>query len=227
MTWRPLKGIKRPAIAWAIPAKETPSILLDVGATVDCQPVHLYQFAVMGAAFAEHVMRVQNPRVGLLNIGEEATKGNEVTLKAAELLNDSPLNFCGNAEGNDLVGNDFDVLVCDGFVGNIVLKFAEALAEWLLKSIKGEVSKSALAILGALAMKPVLQSFKRRIDYAEYGGAPLLGLNGVCIICHGSSNDKAIANAVGAAVDTVRHEVNAHIQAKLGEKLVAHGTRRH
>jgi glycerol-3-phosphate acyltransferase PlsX len=217
MTWRPLRGIRRPAIAWAIPAKDTPSILLDVGATVNCKPVHLYQFGIMGAALAEHVMRVATPRVGLLNIGEEASKGNEVTHKAAEMLGGSALNFHGNAEGRDLVGHNFDVLVCDGFVGNIVLKFAEALAEWVLASIKGEVKKSALATLGALAMKPVFKGFKKRIDYAEYGGAPLLGLNGVCIICHGSSNAKAIANGIRVAAESVRHELNDHILQMLGD----------
>jgi glycerol-3-phosphate acyltransferase PlsX len=165
----------------------------------------------MGSALAEHVMGIHNPRVGILSIGEEATKGNDVTHKAAELLSKSVLNFAGNAEGRDLVGQDFDVLVCDGFVGNIVLKFAESLAEWLINSLKGEVSKSALAMLGALAMKPVFKSFKKRIDYSEYGGAPLLGLNGVCIICHGSSNSKAIANAVRVAGETVRQELNKHI----------------
>jgi glycerol-3-phosphate acyltransferase PlsX len=217
MTWRLLPGIRRPAIAWAIPAKDTPSILLDVGATVNCTPLHLYQFGIMGAALAEHVMGVRKPRVGLLNIGEEASKGNEVTHKAAEMLADSPLNFQGNAEGRDLVGHNFDVVVCDGFVGNIVLKFAEAMAEWVLMSIRGEVRKSALATLGALAMKPVFKGFKKRIDYAEYGGAPLVGLNGVCIICHGSSNAKAIANGLRVAAESVRHELNQHIVEMLGD----------
>jgi glycerol-3-phosphate acyltransferase PlsX len=216
MQWRPLRGIRRPAIAWAIPAKDTPSILLDVGATVNCQPIHLQHFAIMGAALAEHVMSVENPRVGLLNIGEEASKGNEVTHQATELISKTSLNFCGNAEGRDLVGHDFDVLVCDGFVGNIVLKFAEALAEWVLASIKGEVRKSALATLGALAMKPVFKGFKKRIDYTEYGGAPLLGLNHVCIICHGASNGKAIANGIRVAVESIRHELNDHILQMLG-----------
>jgi len=220
LTWRPLPGIRRPAIAWTIPTGEKPSILLDVGATVDCKPIHLYHFAVMGAAFAEHVLGVENPRIGLINIGEEASKGNHVTLKAAEMLAASDLNFAGNAEGRDLVGDDFDVLVCDGFVGNVILKFAEGLAEWLLKSIRGEVNKSVLASLGALAMKPVFKSFKKRVDYTEYGGAPLLGLNGVCIICHGSSNAKAIANGIRVATETVSHEVNAHICEKIREKQV-------
>ncbi|KPL06483.1 hypothetical protein AMJ85_10405 [candidate division BRC1 bacterium SM23_51] len=215
MTWRALPGIKRPAIASAIPTREKPMILLDVGATVNCKPIHLYQFAVMGSALAEHVMGVARPRVGLLNIGEEASKGNQVTLRAGQLLAESDLNFRGNAEGRELVGGNFDVLVCDGFVGNIILKFAEALAEWLIVSLKGEVGKSALATLGGLAMKPIFRSFKRRVDYSEYGGAPLLGLNGVCIICHGSSNAKAIANALRVAGETVRHELNRHICTKL------------
>jgi len=218
MTWRSLPGIHRPAIAWTIPARETPSVLLDVGATVNCKPIHLYQFAVMGSAFVERVLGVENPRVGLLNIGEEATKGNEVTFQAAHLLEKSHLNFQGNAEGRDVVAGHFNVLVCDGFVGNIILKFAEALAEWLIASLKGEVTKSALATLGALAMKPVFRNFRKRIDYAEYGGAPLLGLNGVCIICHGSSNAKAISNAIRVAGETARQELNKHICAKLHVK---------
>jgi glycerol-3-phosphate acyltransferase PlsX len=215
MSWRALPGIHRPAIAWTIPARETPSVLLDVGATVNCKPIHLYQFAVMGSAFVERVLGVENPSVGLLNIGEEATKGNDVTFQAAHLLQKSHLNFQGNAEGRDVVEGHFNVMVCDGFVGNIILKFAEALAEWLIASIKGEVAKNALATLGALAMKPVFRNFKKRIDYAEYGGAPLLGLNGVCIICHGSSNAKAIANAIRVAGETARLELNKHICAKL------------
>ncbi|MCX8036540.1 MAG: phosphate acyltransferase PlsX [Candidatus Sumerlaeia bacterium] len=217
MTWRALPGIRRPAIAWAIPARETPSVLLDVGATVNCKPIHLYQFAVMGAAFAEHVMKTERPCIGLLNIGEEATKGNDVTLETAQMLRRSRLNFGGNAEGRDLVGGQFNVMVCDGFVGNIILKFAEALAEWIITAIKGEVSKNVLAALGALAMKPVLRNFRRRIDYAEYGGAPLLGLNGVCIICHGKSNAKAITNAIRVAGESARLEVNKHILEKLHE----------
>lgn len=215
MTWRSLPGIHRPAIAWAIPAREIPSVLLDVGATVNCKPIHLYQFAVMGSAFVEHVMGVENPRVGLLNIGEEETKGNEVTFQAAHLLEKSNLNFGGNAEGRDLVTGNFNVMVCDGFVGNIILKFAESLAEWLITSLKGEVKKNVLATLGSLAMKPIFRRFKKRIDYAEYGGAPLLGLNGVCIVCHGSSNAKAIANAIRVAGETVRQELNKHIVEKL------------
>jgi len=215
MNWRALPGIHRPAIAWTIPAREIPSVLLDVGATVNCKPIHLYHFAVMGSAFVERVLGVQHPTVGLLNIGEEESKGNEVTFQAAQLLEKSHLHFTGNAEGRDVVSGQFNVMVCDGFVGNIILKFAEALAEWLMTSLKGELTKNVLATLGALAMKPAFRSLKRRIDYAEYGGAPLLGLNGVCIICHGSSNAKAIANAIRVAGETVRQELNKHICAKL------------
>jgi len=218
MTWRPLPGIHRPAIAWTIPALETPSVLLDVGATVNCKPIHLYQFAVMGSAFVEHVLGVDSPSVGILTIGKEETKGNEVTLQAALLLEASHLNFRGNAEGRDIIRGTFNVIVCDGFVGNIILKFAEGLAEWLVSSFRGEVKKNALATLGGLAMKPVIRRFKKRIDYAEYGGAPLLGLNGVCIICHGSSSAKAIASAIRVAGETARHEVNKHICAKLHER---------
>ena len=220
MTWRMIPGVRRPAIAWTIPAREKPAILLDVGATVNCKPIHLYQFASMGSAFSEHIMEIARPRVGLLTIGEESSKGNDETLRAGQMLAESGLHFAGNAEGRDLVGNTFDVMVCDGFVGNIVLKFAEAMAQWLMAQIKGEVTKSALATLGALAMKPALQNFRRRIDYSEYGGAPLLGPNGVCIICHGSSNAKAIANAVRVAGEMVKHELIARIQETLRENKV-------
>jgi glycerol-3-phosphate acyltransferase PlsX len=220
MKWRLVPGIRRPGIAWMIPTREKPPVIVDVGATVDCKPVHLYQFGVMGACLSEHVIGIKNPRVGLLTIGEESSKGNETTLKASQMLADSHLNFVGNAEGRDLVSNNFDVFVCDGFVGNIVLKFAEAMALWLMTSIMSEVEKSTMAKLGALAMKPAFRRFKRKLDYSEYGGAPLLGPDGICIICHGKSNAKAIANAIRVAGENVRHELNARIIETLRENRI-------
>jgi glycerol-3-phosphate acyltransferase PlsX len=214
-TWRTLEGISRPAIATLLPTQKQPVVLLDVGANVDCKPRHLFQFGIMGAVYARDILHRPNPRVGLLSIGEESSKGNEQTLGAFKLLEQSTLNFRGNTEGRDILSGDFDVIVCDGFVGNIVLKFGESVAQMILHSLKGELSKNVISYLGALAMGPAFESFKKRVDYSEYGGAPLLGLNGVCIICHGESNPKAIMNAIRMAGEFVNHNVNSHILEEL------------
>jgi len=213
--WRTLNGISRPAIATLLPTQKQPVVLLDVGANVDCKPRHLFDFAIMGAVYARDILNRQDPRVGLLSIGEEASKGNEQTFGAFKLLEGSTLNFRGNAEGRDIVTGAFDVIVCDGFIGNIVLKFGEAVAKMILHSLKGELSKNVISYLGALAMAPAFESFKKRIDYSEYGGAPLLGLNSVCIICHGESSPKAIMNALRVAAEFVNHNVNDHILEEL------------
>jgi len=217
--WRPLVGVSRPAIATLLPTPKHPVILLDVGANVDCKPRHLFQFAVMGMVYARDMLHRSSPRVGLLSIGSEERKGNEVTLETAHLLKASNLNYGGNAEGRDILGGKFDVVVCDGFVGNIVLKFGEALAEMIIHSLKGELSKNVLLSLGALAMKPALKAFKKKVDYAEYGGAPLLGLNHPCIICHGASNPKAIMNAIRVAADFASIHVTSHIEREIATNL--------
>ncbi|MCX7019922.1 MAG: phosphate acyltransferase PlsX [Candidatus Sumerlaeota bacterium] len=211
MTWRQLPGISRPAIAAVIPHPRHPSIILDVGANVDCKPRHLLHFAIMGAVYARHVFRRRNPRVGLLSIGEEETKGNEQIFDTQKLMRQSTLNYCGNAEGRDLFREKFDVVVCDGFVGNVVLKVAEGLVEFIFDNLKQQIQSNLVAQIGALGMKPVLRSFKKTIDHSEYGGAPLLGLNGNCIICHGSSRAKSIMNAIRVADEMAGANVNRRI----------------
>lgn len=217
VTWRRLKGISRPAIATVLPHPKRPCLLLDVGANVDCKGRHLLHFGLMGSTYARLVLHRRRPRVGILSNGEEDSKGNELVKEAAGLLRGTTLNFAGNAEGRDLMRGTFDVVVCDGFVGNIVLKFGEALAEFIMVNLKDEVRRSVISQVGALAMLPAFQRFRKQVDHAEYGGAPLLGLNGVCIICHGSSRAKAIRNAIRVASEQVSLKVNDHILAALDE----------
>ncbi|MEW5767034.1 MAG: phosphate acyltransferase PlsX [bacterium] len=212
-----LRRVSRPAIATIIPTLKEPSILLDVGANVNCKPNYLLEFAVMGDCYARYVMGRKNPRVGILSIGEEASKGNELTFKSFKLLEQSGLNFIGNAEGRDIVNGEFDVVVCDGFTGNVVLKFGESLAEMILKQLWVELSRNWLLKLGAFLSKPAFKSFKRRVDYSEYGGAPLLGVNGVYIICHGGSSAKAIKNGIRVAAEFVNHQMNKHIEEQMAE----------
>ncbi|NDY42180.1 phosphate acyltransferase PlsX [Dissulfurirhabdus thermomarina] len=203
----------RPAIATLIPTLKTPSVLIDVGANVDCKPPHLFQFGVMGAVFSREILKKPDPRVGLLSIGEEDTKGNQQVKKAYDLLAASSLNFVGNVEGRDVFGGDVDVVVCDGFVGNICLKLSEGLAESILQMLRTEIGSSVLGRLGYLMARSAFRRFRRRVDYAEYGGAPLLGINGVGLICHGRSGAKAIKNAVRAAHNLV--------EVRLAQKLAA------
>ncbi len=217
-SWRTLPGVARPAIATLMPSLKHPVVLIDSGANVDCKPQNLLQFAVMGHCYARDILGCHNPHIGLLSVGEEATKGNELTLAAFGLLSKSHLNFGGNAEGRDIISGKFDVIVCDGFVGNVVLKFAEGIASMILHSLKWEISKNIISKLAAIGVKPAFKSFKKRVDYSEYGGAPLLGLKGTCIICHGVSNPKAVMNAVRVAADIVEHNLNEHIVHEL-EKL--------
>lgn len=195
--------IQRPAIATLIPTLKGPKLLLDAGANVDCRPEHLLEFAMMGNVYAARVMGILKPRVGLLNIGTEACKGNEQTLGAFNLLKAANLNFIGNIEGRDIFTGDTDVIVCDGFVGNVLLKFGEGMAQALFTMIAGEVKKTLRAKIGAALVLPALGALKKQVDYTEYGGAPLLGVQGVSIICHGSSNARAIKNAIRVAVRCV------------------------
>jgi phosphate acyltransferase len=211
LRWRTLPGISRPAIVAIFPHPRHPCFLLDVGANVDCKPRHLLHFAVMGAAYARYVYHRRNPRVGVLSVGEEDTKGNDLVFQTTELLRGSSLNFRGNAEGRDLMKGSFDVVVCDGFVGNTILKFGESLVSFIFQHIKEELSRNVVSQLGAMAMMPAFKNLKKRVDYAEYGGAPLLGLHGTCVICHGSSRAKAIKNAIRVAAEMVAAKVNDHI----------------
>ncbi len=198
-----IKGIDRPAIAGVLPSEKGYTVLLDAGANVDCKPQNLLQFSVMGYLYAKRVLGVANPRVGLLSNGEEETKGSELTLAAYPLLQQAGINFIGNIEGRDIFRGTVDVAVCDGFIGNVVLKSAEGIAGALYNTLKEEINRSWLAKIGIVMAVKALMRFKKRIDYAEYGGAPLLGVNGVSIICHGSSTAKAVKNGIRVAMESV------------------------
>lgn len=213
--WRPLAGVSRPTLATVIPVPHHPVVLLDVGANIDCRPQHLMDFAVMGSIYAREIIGRRTPRVGLLNIGSEEGKGNELCLAAWKLLSESDLNFIGNVEGGDAFNGRVDVIVCDGFVGNVVLKFAEGLISFFTSHLKTELSKSVISTLGALTIKPVFKRVKSQMDSSEYGGAPLLGINGVCIVCHGASGSLAIKNALRMAGECVRHDINGKIMKAL------------
>jgi glycerol-3-phosphate acyltransferase PlsX len=203
-----IKGIDRPAISSFLPTKCGQAVIVDAGACVDCSAENLLQFGIMGSQYVERVLRVERPKVGLLSIGEEPTKGNELTKSANEALSREPgLNFIGNVEGKEIFQGMVDVVVCDGFDGNIVLKISEGIGEFLLSSIKDEISGSLWAKIGAWFMMPALKRFNVKLDYAEYGGAPLLGIDGVCIIGHGRSNAKAARNAIRAAAEAVKNDV--------------------
>jgi phosphate acyltransferase len=210
-----LTGVSRPAIAIQMPTLIGTSLVLDVGANVDCKPKHLLQFALMGSIYAEYVWNLSRPRVGLISIGEEEGKGNELTQATHELLKLSGLNYVGNAEGRDIPQGRADVFVCDGFVGNVILKFGEGLSAALLTLIKTEMKKHPLAILGKLLLRGAFRAIRKKTDPAEYGGAPLLGVNGAVIISHGGSNVKAIKNALRTAGEFVKKGVNGHISERL------------
>jgi len=210
---RRLPGLERGGIATVIPAPENEFVLLDAGANVDCKPRQLLQFAYLGNIYAQDAMGLTSPRVGLLNIGEEEGKGNEVTAEAFSLLSASDLNFVGNAEGRDIIKGDLDVLVCDGFVGNTLLKFYESVAEFVVALLQREIRLSHTT--EQIDLTEVFQV----LDYAEYGGAPLLGVDGVSIICHGESPPKAIHNALGVAAQAVRTDMVSHIRGELAEAV--------
>jgi glycerol-3-phosphate acyltransferase PlsX len=212
-----IRGVKRPAIATFIPSKGGGGILLDVGANIDCTPEHLYQFGVMGACYAALVLKRPNPRVGLLNVGEESSKGTEVVQEAYRLLKASDLNFIGNVEGRDIFAGSVDVAVCDGFVGNVVLKFTESVVDMVYTVMRRALTATVRGKLGALLLKPAFAELKTQFDYAEYGSAPLLGVDGICTIAHGSSSVRAIKNAVLATQRYVRYDIRSAIQERLGK----------
>ena len=211
-----LKGVLRPAIATIMPTAVhgKVSLVLDVGANVDCKAEHLVQFAVMGEAYAKDILKIAKPNIGLLSNGEEESKGNEIT-KEAFLSLKKLENFSGNVEGNNIFDGSVDVIVCDGFVGNILLKTSEGVAESITKIIKQNVRRSPLAIAGAVLMRKVFTVLKKQVDYAEYGGAPLIGINGCAIIGHGKSNAKAVKNAIFQAINFSSSNINADIEEKL------------
>ncbi len=214
-----LRGIERPAIAALLPTLRGAAIMLDVGACVDCGPRQLVQFAIMGSEYAKRVLGKPSPRVGLLSIGEEDTKGNDVTREAFRLLQAGPIHFIGNLEGRDVYSGAADVIVCDGFIGNVALKISEGLADAMTRLLKREVAATALGRLGFLLLRPAFARFRTRIDYAEYGGAPLLGVNGICIICHGRSSARAIKNAMRVARQLAEQQINEHIQRDIEDSL--------
>lgn len=215
-----IKGIDRPAIATVLPTLEGGKLVLDVGANPDAKPEHLVQYAMMGSIYAERILGIKKPKVGLLNIGTEETKGNELTLATYPLLKEAPLNFVGNIEGRDVPYGRADVVVCEGFVGNVFLKATEGLAGALFQLIKEKITATPVRKLGALAIKPGLKEIGKMMDYAEYGGAPLLGVNGISIICHGSSNEKAIFNAIRVAKECVESRFIEGIKEELPGFLV-------
>jgi glycerol-3-phosphate acyltransferase PlsX len=210
-----LQAVSRPAIGAFFPTERGAALVLDVGANSDCKAQNLYQFGLMGSIYFSHLLGVENPKVGLLSIGEEKSKGNELTIASHKLLSAGDLNFTGNIEGRDILKGKADVVICDGFVGNIILKFAESIDSFLGELVRRQVRVNLLAKIGALLLQPAFKDLKKNLDYAEYGGAPLLGINGVSIICHGKSSPKAIKNAVGAARTMVERDINRLIEARL------------
>jgi phosphate acyltransferase len=212
-----VSGVDRPALAATIPTRQRPAILLDVGASVECRPQHLLQFAVMGSVYARVALGIEAPRVGLLSIGEEATKGNELTRDAHRLLKASPLAFIGNVEARDVYSGKADVIVCDGFTGNVALKISEGLVDVMESLLHEELSSTVTLRVGSLLTRRALRRFRRRVDYSEYGGAPLLGVGGVTIVGHGRSSAKAVRNAIamayrfaeGGFIHRVRDEIAA------------------
>jgi len=211
-----LKNVIRPGIANAFPTLKKPVVMMDVGANVDCRPQHLFQFAVMGSELSR-VFDIESPKVGLLSIGEESSKGNQLVKETYAMLAESSLNFIGNVEGRDIFQGNVDVIVCDGFVGNICLKVSEGLVEAATEMIRAGIMGSLKAKIGYYLARPVFRKFKKRVDYAEYGGAPLLGINGTGIICHGKSNSFAIKNAIIEAGKIVENKVNERISESLVE----------
>lgn len=217
-----IRGIDRPAIGAVLPTVVAgkPVLVLDVGANVDCRPKFLEQFATMGAIYSEYVLGIEAPKVGLLNIGEEDSKGNDLALRTYQALQDNKnIRFAGNAEGRDVLSGNFDVIVCDGFVGNVLLKFAEAVGELVLNILREELPQGLHGKMGVSLLKPNLKRIKQRIDHAEHGGGLLLGVAGVCIISHGSSQAPSVFNAIRTAKEAVDHQVIERIQSKYEQNI--------
>jgi phosphate acyltransferase len=217
-----LPSVDRPALAAPFPtAKETVTVLIDVGANVDSKPAQIKQFAVMGEIYYRAIFGTAKPRVALLSIGEEETKGNELTREAAALLKETSLNFVGNVEGRDVFAGDVDVIVCDGFIGNVALKISEGVAQHVAKVLKKELMSTFWSRMGAMLARGTFKEFRKKIDYAEYGGAPLLGVKGISVIGHGSSNPNAIKNAIRVAAELSRSQVDEKIEKELSAAVMA------
>jgi glycerol-3-phosphate acyltransferase PlsX len=219
-----LRGIDRPAIAAVLPSLRGFTVLIDAGANVTPKPWHLFQFAIMGHVYARDILGLERPRVGLLSVGEEEGKGNDLTRESYDLLKESRLNFIGNIEGRDIYNGNCDVIVTDGFTGNVALKISESLAEMVGAMIKEELTRDLRSKVGAKLVLPAFARFRKRVDYTEMGGAPLLGIDGAAIICHGASPVKAIKNAVRVAAEWAKAGLNEHIKAAL-EAEIARGGR--
>jgi glycerol-3-phosphate acyltransferase PlsX len=216
--FKTLEGVDRPAIATIHPTLTGNTILIDSGGNVDCRPLHLVQFALMGDAYAKYILKTKEPRIGLLSNGEEEGKGNELTREVHKILSNLRLNYIGYVEGRDLNSGKVDVIVCDGFVGNVALKISEGLWETIHNILKWEAQDNLRARVAYFFMKRVIRRLQKRFDYSEYGGAPLLGVNGNCVISHGSSNAKAIKNAILLASNLAQNKINEHLLEELKEK---------
>jgi len=210
-----LQGVDRPALAMVIPTPKGSAVLLDVGANVDCKPHHLTHFGIMGYIYANRILNITEPKIGLLSIGEEESKGNEVTREAYKMLKNSSMNFYGNIEGTDVFSGKVDVIVCDGFIGNITLKVSESIAATMQALLKEEMSKIFVSKLAYPLLRQVFVRFQKLTDYSEYAGAPLLGIKETCIICHGRSSPKAIKNAIKIAADFYQNRVNQRIKEQI------------
>ncbi len=215
LSLRMLPGIERPGIAIAIPTMTGVSVIIDVGANIDPKALHLFQYGVMADAYCRYILHKSNPKIGLLNVGEEESKGTEFIKEAHTLLSESKLNFIGNIEGRDIYVGTADIVICDGFVGNVILKVSESVIDTLVKLIKKEIKSNPIAMVGALLITTAFKALKKKMDYAEYGGAPLLGIDGTCIISHGSSTPKAIKNAIRVTAEFKEQNVNKHIMDEL------------
>jgi glycerol-3-phosphate acyltransferase PlsX len=215
---RKLDGVERPAIATIHPTTKGSTVLIDSGGNVDCKPVHLLQFAMMGDAYAKHILGKETPRIGVLSNGEEEGKGNELTREVHDILSGTDLNYIGYVEGRDLNSGEVDVIVCDGFVGNVALKISEGLWETIHAILKWEAQDNIRAKAAYFLMGRAIRRLEKRIDYAEVGGAPLLGINGNCVICHGSSNEKAMMNAILLASNLAKNRLNDHLIEEFKEK---------
>jgi glycerol-3-phosphate acyltransferase PlsX len=208
---RTLPGIDRPGIAAVIPSETNIFVLIDAGANSDAKPEHLLQYGIMGSVYSRHVLGYQNPSIGLMSIGGEDVKGTELTKEVFKMLKRSELNFRGNIEGHDLFAHPVEVVVCDGFVGNVILKTCESVGDAIFKWLKHELMKSKVRMAGAFLAQKAFKAIKKRVNYEEYGGSPLLGVNGICIIAHGASTPLAIKNALRVAAESIEQQVNPHI----------------
>lgn len=215
LSLRLLPGIERPGIAIVIPTLIGASMIVDVGANIDPKPLHLLQYGIMADAYCRYILRKPNPKVGLLNVGEEDTKGTDFIKETHTLLSESKLNFIGNIEGRDIYAGTADIVLCDGFVGNVILKVSESVVDTIVRLLKNEIKSSIIATLGAALASNAFNELKKKMDYSEYGGAPLLGVDGRCIISHGSSSPKAIKNAIRVAAESKEQDVNKHIVEEL------------